>query len=148
MNVGRARILWPVSFLGVALTAGLLAAGRPGGAPAAAESVPGRFKAYDIPVGKFAYRLLFDTSSADFWVWTNGEWERPDPPSGGYPWKAIKPTVGRFQLLPQVPGELDAEMYVLDTATGKTWSRSVRNRAVLLQGERWREVPLPPPPRR
>jgi hypothetical protein len=148
MNNRVGKLLWAVPLLGVALTVGLLAAGRPGPPAAAPEPAIGRFKAYDIPVGKFAYRLLFDTSSADFWVWTNGEWERPDPPRGGYPWKDIKGAPGRFQLLPQVPGELDAEMYVLDTATGKTWSRSVRNRAVLLAGEAWRQVPLPPPPGR
>jgi hypothetical protein len=148
MKTGRGRILGAVALLGVAVTAGLLAAGRPAPQPAAHEAAVGRYKVYDVPVGRFTYRLLFDTTSADFWVWSNGEWERPDPPRGGYPWKDLKPAPGRFQLLPQVPGELDAEMYVLDSVTGRTWSRSVRNRAVLLAGQPWRAIPLPPPPKR
>jgi hypothetical protein len=108
----------------------------------------GRYKAYDLQVGKFIYRLLFDSATADYWVWVNGEWERPEPPKGGVPWKDIKPATGRFQLLPQIPGELDGEIYVLDSVTGQMWARPARNRNVLLNAEDWREIPLPEMPKR
>jgi hypothetical protein len=148
MRNGRGTLFWAVPLLGLGLMVGLLTAGRPAPGPAADHTTVGRYRIHDAPVGKFVYRLLFDSTTGDFWVWSNGEWERPDPPRGGFPWKGVKGEAGRFQLVPQLAGDLDAEMYVMDTVTGKMWARSVRNRAVLLQGEPWRDIPVPPPPRR
>jgi hypothetical protein len=142
MSDTRGRVLCIVLLL-VALV-GIWQVQQPAAAQGKADGqAAGRFKMLDLHVGKFVYRFLFDTASADQWVWVNGEWERPEPPKDGVPWKGIKPTPGRFQLLSQVPGEIDASLYVLDTATGRTWVRSARNRTQLLAPESWQEVAVP-----
>jgi hypothetical protein len=150
MSNRTVRAFWGVVLLGGVLLTGLAvwpAAGQQG-APKPQQPEVGRFKAQDLMVGKFVYRLMFDTATADYWVWVNGEWERPEPPKDGLPWKGIKPALGRFQLLPQIPGEIDGEIYVLDTATGQMWARPARNRNVLLNAGEWREIEQPERPKR
>ena len=145
MSKARALLFGGLVVLGGVLAVGLTAAQTGGTADKALETAVGRYRTVELPVGRFTYRLLFDTMTADYWLWTNGEWERPEPPKGGRPWKDLKVMPGRFQLLSQAPGELDLELYVLDTITGRMWSRSTRNRAVLLSAETWREIELPKP---
>jgi hypothetical protein len=133
--------------LGIAFVLVLLA-GWPRTQPVAAQPKPdeqgvGRYKMIDLQVGRFIYRFLLDTATADQWVWVNGEWERPEPPRDGVPWKGLKPIPGRFQLLSQIPGELDANLYLLDTITGQMWLRQARNRSELLAPRAWEEVPVP-----
>jgi len=135
------RILGTVFFL-------VIFAGWPCAQPAAAQTKPaaetiGRYKMIDLQVGRFTYRFLFDSATADQWVWVNGEWERPEPHKDGVPWKGVKAIPGRFQLMSQVPGELDANLYLLDTITGQMWLRQARNRSELLSPEPWVEVPVP-----
>jgi hypothetical protein len=145
------RRFWVVLLLGAVLLGGLAALtswAQGGGKGKPQAPAVGRFKAQDLLVGKFIYRLLFDSATGDFWLWVNGEWERPEPPKGGIPWKDAKPATGRFQLLSQIPGELDGEIYVLDSVTGQMWARPARNRTVLLNAGEWREIPLPEPPKR
>ena len=140
-------------FLVLALLGGLLAlrltGAQPPAAPKKADEEPavGRYKTFDILVGKFVYRTLFDTMTADYWLWVNGDWERAEPPKGGTPWKDLKAVPGRFQILAPPAGELDRELYVLDSATGRLWARGLRNRTELLTGAEWREIPLPRPRR-
>ena len=93
----RLQSVWRAVLLGGALT--LLAAvpqaaaqGKPD------EPVLGRYKILDFPVGKFVYRLQFDSATGDYWLWVNGEWEAPEPPKGGIPWKDIKPTRNFFEF--------------------------------------------------
>jgi hypothetical protein len=152
MNDRGVRRFWGVLLLGAALLGGLAAlrAGAQGEGKGKPQSPPavGRFKATDVQVGKFIYRLLFDSATADFWVWVNGDWERPEPSKEGVPWKDVKPATGRFQLLPQIPAELDGEIYVLDTVTGQMWARPARNRTVLLNPGEWREIAAPEMPKR
>ncbi len=139
-------VLGAALVLGVALAGGLLL--RPAVAqPQGAGGVPEQFRTLDLPVGKFVYRFLFDSATGEHWLWVNGEWERPEPPRGGFPWKDLKPIPGRFQLLAQITGEIDAEMYVLDTTTGRVWARPARNRVHLLAAEDWRAI-TPPRPKR
>ncbi len=135
-------VFWALLLLGGLLT--FLAAAPPAAAQAKpGEPVLGQYKILDFPVGRFVYRLQFDSATGDYWLWANGEWEAPEPPKGGVPWKDIKPTPGRFQLLPQIQGELDSELYVFDTATGRMWGRPARNRLQLTSSEEWREIAPP-----
>jgi hypothetical protein len=145
MSKARANLLGGLALLGGALAIGLAVARTGGAQDKTLGEAVGRYKTFELPVGKFTYRLMFDTMTADYWLWVNGEWERPEPPKGGRPWKDLKAMPGRFQLLSQAPFEFDLELYVLDTVTGRMWARSTRNRAVLLAAEAWREVPLPKP---
>jgi hypothetical protein len=132
----------------VVLLGGVLAFRPAGGQGKADVPEVGRYKLQDMQVGKFIYRFLFDSYTADYWLWVNGEWEAPEPPKEGSPWKDIKPTPGRFQLLPQIPGDLDSEIYVFDTATGKVWSRPARNRIDVTNSAPWREIQPPARPKR
>ncbi|MCI0463717.1 MAG: hypothetical protein L0Z62_42825 [Gemmataceae bacterium] len=139
--------------LGAALLLGVALAGvlflRPAAAqPQAPVGAPEQFRTLDLPVGKFVYRFLFDSATGEHWLWTNGEWDRPEPPKGGYPWKDLKPLPGRFQLLAQITGEIDAEMYLLDTTTGRMWARPARNRPHLFEPEDWRAITPPGRPKR
>jgi hypothetical protein len=145
MSKARAILFGGLILLGGVLAVGLTAAQTGGTPDKALDTAVGRYRTVELPVGRFTYRLLFDSTTADYWLWTNGEWERPEPPKGGRPWKDLKTLLGRFQLLSQAPGELDLELYVLDTITGRMWARSARNRAVLLSAEEWREIELPRP---
>jgi hypothetical protein len=147
MSPMRRNVSWGVFLLGGVLAVlsaapAAVAQGKP------AEAVSGRYKILDFPVGKFVYRLQFDSATGDFWLWVNGEWEAPEPPMGGVPWKDVQATPGRFQLLPQIQGELDAELYVFDSATGRMWSRPARNRIELTAAAEWREIPPPSRPKR
>jgi hypothetical protein len=142
MSTKHGNVLRAALLLGAVLTA--LYCVRPAGAQKKAdEPMPGRYKMLDLQVGKFIYRFLFDTANGDQWVWVNGEWERPEPARDGVPWKDVKPMSGRFQLMSQVPGELDASLYVLDTAAGRVWVRTARNRSELLAPAEWQEVTVP-----
>src|SRR5262245_31624775 len=144
MNAARRCAPLAALFLLTALAAPSPA--QQGGAQPKPEDGPvGRYKIFDFPVGKFVYRFLFDSATADHWLWVNGEWERPEQAKGGVPWKGLEAKVGRFQFLAQIPGELDLELYVMDTVTGRMWSRPARNRAQLFVAEEWREIA---PPRR
>jgi hypothetical protein len=140
MSDRSGRILGAACFL-------LFLAGSAGAQPAAQtksdEQGLGRYKMLDLQVGRFTYRFLLDTATADQWVWVNGEWERPEQHKDGVPWKGVKAIPGRFQLLSQVPGELDANLYLLDTITGRMWLRQARNRSELLAAEPWTEIPVP-----
>jgi hypothetical protein len=148
MSNRRVCVLLVLVVLGGLLALRLTGA-QPAAGPKKADEEPsvGRYKTFDIPVGKFIYRTLFDTMTADYWLWVNGEWERAEPPKGGAPWKDLKPVPGRFHILTPPVGELDREMYVLDTATGRMWVRRLRDRTELLVGAEWTEVPLPRPRR-
>jgi hypothetical protein len=108
-----------------------------------AEGAIDQYRTMDLPVGKFVYRFLFDTATGEHWLWVNGDWERPEPPKDGYPWQKLKPRTGRFQMLPQVAGDIDAELYILDTTSGRVWARPARNRAQLFSPDDWREITLP-----
>jgi hypothetical protein len=147
MNSRRKQVFGAVLLLAGLLTVSLMM-GRQAGAQGKTEELTvGRYKIVDLPLGKFVYRMMFDTWTADYWLWVNGEWERPEVPKGGRPWKDLKPVAGRFQLLSQVPADLDRELYVLDSVTGRMWARSARNRSEVLNTDEWREVPLPKPRR-
>ena len=141
------------AFVILLLVGGLLAfrltAAQPAAETKQAEEKPpvGRYKISDLPIGKFVYRMLFDTMTADYWLWLNGDWERAEASKNGMPWKDLKPAPGRFQLLSPPVGELDRELYVFDSATGRLWARTIRNRTELLTAPEWREVTLPKPGR-
>jgi hypothetical protein len=145
MSRARTTLFCGIVLLGGVLAVGLTAAQTGGTQDKSLDTAVGRYRTFELPVGKFTYRLMFDTMNADYWLWFNGEWERPEPPKGGRPWKDVKAMPGRFQLLSQAPGELDLELYVLDTVTGRMWARSTRDRTVLLAAEAWREITLPKP---
>lgn len=146
MNGKRGYVVVGILFL-ASILAGLGLA-RQGTPPNKADSATvGRYQILDFPVGKFVYRFLSDSASGEHWLWVNGEWERPEESKGGLPWKNLPRAVGRFRLLSQIQGELDLELYVLDTTTGRMWARPARNRAQLFVAEEWREI-APPAPRK
>src|SRR6516164_4782336 len=102
--MSKARVsLFGCVLLGGALAVGLAVAQTGNTQDKTLDTAVGRYRTFELPVGKFTYRLMFDTMTADYWLWFNGEWERPEPPTGGRPWKDVKAMPGRFQLLSQVP---------------------------------------------